>query len=156
MRTMLTRFLDACDIYLGWKNSRSMGIIILAFFTFRMTLGYLLFPPILNPDIPVSAVVTALELFLPIWVYGLAWLIVTVALLLSAFLKQDALALGLSSGMNTLWSISYFWDFVMEGTRAWFSGLLYLGLVLLTLVVSKIKNPYALEVARGSDDVYRP
>lgn len=151
---MLSRFLVACSRTIVWKESRSLLILVLAFFTFRMTLGYLIFPPVRDSRTPSSAV-TILESYLPLQAYGFAWLIITLILVVAAFTKHDAFALGTVTGMNTLWGLSYFWDFLAAdgSTRAWLTSLLYMGLVILTVVTSRIKNPYALEVSRGTNDV---
>lgn len=148
LQTTLSKFSAACRRRFVWKETRSLLILVLAFFTFRMTLGYLIFPPARMGG---SSAVTILESYLPIQVYGFLWLIVTVFLLSAAFIRGDAIALGLASGMNTLWFISYAWDFfaALGTSRAWLSALLYLGLVFLTLVTSRVKNPFAVEVAEG-------
>lgn len=154
LRTMLIRFLDACRQRFVWKETRSLLLLVLAFYSSRMTLGFLIFPPSQSGD---NNAVTILETYLPIQIYGALWLVVTLSLLWAAFTRSDALALGLHSGMNTLWFISYIWDFFADpgSSRAWMPALLYLGLVLLTLVASREENPYALEVVGGDSNSVR-
>lgn len=156
MRTMLSRFWRVCSTGWVYKNERTWGIMFMAYFSVRLIFGYLLIPP------PADRVVlTFLENFAPIQVFGAIWILCFVVCCIQAFRKRDATAMTLFACLNGLWFMSYAVDYInsiIDGdqNRAWLMGLLYLGLALMpALVISKIPNPYALEIEGEQGNVFR-
>lgn len=160
MRTMLSRFWRVCRHGWVYKNERTWAIMFMAYFSVRLILGYLILPP--QQILPqAQSVLTFLERFAPLQVFGIAWTVCFVVCCVQAFRKRDAVAMILFACLNFLWFLSYAVDFISstaegEYSRAWLSGLLYLGLGLMpALVISKIPNPYALEIEGEQGNVFR-
>ena len=144
----------------GWvyKNERTWAIMFMAYLSVRLILGYLVFPP--KGEDP-KQILTFLDNFAPLYVFGLAWVACFVVCCAQAFRKRDTIAMTLFACLNFLWFLSYAVDYFTsivhkEYSRAWLSGLLYLGLGLMpALVISKIPNPYALEIEGEQGNVFR-
>ena len=163
MLRMFQKFYRVCKH--GWvvKGARTSGLLIMGLFSLRLTMGYLIVPPDKDQQLVYSAgqTLTFLENFAPVHFFGALWALCFLTCIIQAFRKQDTLAMLMFASLNFLWSLSYFYDFAEDTlggdyTRAWFTGIQYLLLGLLpAVVVSKIPNPYALEVEGEKGNVFR-
>lgn len=159
MQNMFSKFWRVCRHGWVYKNERTWAIMFMAYFSTRLILGYLILPPSANKE--PRQVLTFLENFAPLQVFGAAWAFCFVVCCIQAFRKRDSFAMTLFACLNFLWFLSYAVDYFTsiingEYSRAWLSGLLYLGLGLMpALVISKIPNPYALEIEGEQGNVFR-
>lgn len=159
MLNMFSRFsLECKKLGFVYKDVRSTAILAMALLSLRMTTGYLLAPP---HDDSGAKSLTFLENFAPLYVFGYAWFICFLVCLFQAFRKRDAICMVFFAVFNLLWGLSYMYDWIFsiahgEYSRAWFTGWYYLVLAALpAAVVSRITNPYALELEREKGNVIR-
>lgn len=117
------------------------------------------YTPLTNGPVDTPLALQVLAEFIPLEVYGLAWLLAGTVALVGAFRSRaglqrdhaDAWGFGLVFGMFLAWSIAYASGWIIalvrgEPSRAWITAGLYVGVALIVLAVTRMTNPTARRV----------
>jgi hypothetical protein len=95
---------------------------------------------LLNPDF------VALKAIMPMNIWGLIWVINGAFLVPAAFRPDQAKALGLTTGMFTVWCLNYVSEAFISsvndgGVRYWLTAILFGGMVVCLQGLARMVNP---------------
>jgi hypothetical protein len=89
-----------------------------------------------------SAAVVWREHFAPLWVWGGVWLVVAAILIVSAFLRNDAIGYLTATVLKISWSLTSFASWMFGGVdRGWVSSIIWLVVAAMVWVIAGWPEP---------------
>ena len=123
------------------------GLIMLGFAFVCLGFGTAYaWPGVLNQPVFQGSTTALAALMLPMPIWGTIWYLAGVSLITNAFRVEQSKAMGIVTGLFSIWSLSALNGFivsVVEGNPngGWLTSIMYTGIVVVCLGVSRMPNP---------------
>jgi hypothetical protein len=116
----------------SWAVGDRLALIALTYLSLTRGLAY---GPWADHETVTS--LTFIEQFAPLWVYSIAWFLVTALLTITVTIGRfRATAISIFLALSCLWALSYLGSWIwLDQTRAWVTGSYYLSFALVALGV---------------------
>lgn len=89
-----------------------------------------------------SAAIAWRQHFAPLWVWGGVWLVVAAILIVSAFLRNDAIGYFAAIGLKISWSLTTLASWVFGGVeRGWLSAIVWMVVAAMVWVIAGWPEP---------------
>jgi len=116
------------------------GAILLILAVVDIAYGASLIGP--SSDALGSAALVWREHFAPLWVWGGVWLVVAAILIVSAFLRNDAIGYLAATGLKISWSLTTLASWLFGGVdRGWVSSIIWMVVAAMVWVIAGWPEP---------------